>query len=110
MDGGKVTVERIIPEGYEVIEAPLPALVTVSNELGQPRYPTLRGIMAATRKKPTIMSAQDLAIESAVSSPQLELLDLYIPVSEKECEIVDGDTEEEAGRNLALKLREARLI
>ena len=50
---GKVTVERVVPDGYEVIEGPLPSLVTVSNELGQPRYPTLRGIMAATRKKPT---------------------------------------------------------
>ena len=107
---GTVTVERIVPEGYEVIEAPLPALVTVSNELGQPRYPTLRGIMAATRKRPTIMSAQDLAIESVAATPQLELLDLFVPVSEKQCEIVGGDTEEEAGRNLALKLREARLI
>ena len=35
-----VIVERVTPDGYEVIEAPLPALVTVSNELGQPRYPT----------------------------------------------------------------------
>ena len=39
----KVVVERLIPDGYEVVEASLPALVTVSNELGQPRYPTLRG-------------------------------------------------------------------
>ena len=39
-----VMVERLIPDGYEVVEASLPALVTVSNELGQPRYPTLRGI------------------------------------------------------------------
>ena len=60
---GKVIVERIVPEGYEVVEASLPALVTVSNELGQPRYPTLRGIMAATRKKPTIWSAEDLGID-----------------------------------------------
>ena len=39
---GKVVVERIVPEGYEVIEAAMPAVVTVSNELGQPRYPTFR--------------------------------------------------------------------
>ena len=50
---GRVTAERQVPEGVEIVEAPLPALVTVSNELGQPRYPTLRGIMAATRKQPT---------------------------------------------------------
>ena len=59
----RVVVERLIPDGYEVVEASLPALVTVSNELGQPRYPTLRGIMAATRKRPTIWSASDLELD-----------------------------------------------
>jgi electron transfer flavoprotein beta subunit len=107
---GKVIVERIVPEGYEVVEAPLPALVTVSNELGQPRYPTLRGIMAATRKKPTIWSAEDLGMDVSQIVPQLSLVDLFVPVSEKSCEFVEGDNEEEAGRNLALRLREAKLI
>ena len=107
---GKVIVERIVPEGYEVVEASLPALVTVSNELGQPRYPTLRGIMAATRKKPTIWSAEDLGIDPSQIKPSLTLVDLFVPVSEKICEIIEGDSDEEAGRNLALKLREAKLI
>ena len=107
---GKVAVERIVPDGYEVIEADLPALVTVSNELGQPRYPTLRGIMAATRKKPTVWSAQDLGMDVSQLQPRVSLVDLFVPVSEAQCEMIEGDTEEEAGRNLALKLREAKLI
>ena len=107
---GKVIVERIVPEGYEVIEAILPAVVTVSNELGQPRYPTLRGIMAATRKKPTIWSAQDLGIEPSQLRPRLNLVDLFVPTRAKECEFIEGDGEADAGRNLALKLREAKLI
>ena len=107
---GKVTVDRVIPDGYEVVEAPLPALVTVTNELGQPRYPTLRGIMAATRKKPTIWSAKDLDIDPSQMRPRLSLVDLFVPVSEKRCEFIEGESEEEAGRNLALKLREAKLI
>ena len=110
VDDGKVIVERIIPEGYEVVESPLPALVTVSNELGQPRYPTLRGIMSATRKKPTIWSAQDLEIDASEMKPRLTLVDLFVPVTEKSCEFVEGADEEEAGRNLALRLREAKLI
>ena len=62
-DDQKVVVERLAPDGYEVVEADLPALVTVSNELGQPRYPTLRGIMAATRKRPTVWTAGDLPLD-----------------------------------------------
>ena len=107
---GKVIVERIVPEGYEIVEAPMPALVTVSNELGQPRYPTLRGIMAATRKKPIVWNAQDLGIDPSQMNPRLYLVDLFVPVSEKRCEFIEGQDDEEAGRNLALKLREARLI
>ena len=70
---GKVRVERIIPDGYEVMEAPLPALVTVSNELGQPRYPTLRGIMAATRKQPIIWSVADLDLSASQSEARVTL-------------------------------------
>ena len=107
---GKVVVERIVPEGYEVVEAPLPAVVTVSNELGQPRYPTLRGIMAATRKQATVWSADDLGVTPSEMTPRLNLVDLFVPSTVKECDFIEGDNEEEAGRNLALKLREAKLI
>lgn len=107
---GNVTVERVVPQGYEVVEAPLPALVTVSNELGQPRYPTLRGIMAATKKTPTIWSGPDLETDNSDYSSRIELLDIFVPVQDKECEIIGGDNDEEAGRNLAIKLREAKLI
>ena len=75
-----------------------------------PRYPTLRGIMAATRKKPTEWGLSDLDVDSSQIESKLNLVDLFIPVVEAECEIIEGDTEEEAGRNLALKLREAKLI
>ena len=101
----KVVVERLIPDGYEVVEASLPALVTVSNELGQPRYPTLRGIMAATRKRPTIWSAGELDLDGGEMESRLVLHDLFVPVSNTECEIIEGDAEADAGRKLALRLR-----
>ena len=110
ISGDKVVVERLIPDGFEVVHAPMPALVTVSNELGQPRYPTLRGIMAATRKLPIIWSASDLSISSDMLEPKVTLHDLFIPERNQLCEIIEGENEEEAARNLAQKLREAKLI
>ena len=107
---GKITVERQVTDGTEIVETSTPAVVTVSNELGQPRYPTLRGIMAATRKQPIIWDAQELGIDTGASSSNLELLDLYIPTSDVECEIIRGEDDEESGRLLALKLREDKLI
>ena len=106
----KVIVERLVPDGYEVVEAPLPALVSVSNELGQPRYPTLRGIMAATRKRPTIWSVADLDLDASQLEPRITLHDLFVPVSNTECEIIEGDDDADAGRKLALRLREDKLI
>ena len=109
VDGGLV-VGRVLTDGYEVVEASLPALVTVSNELGEPRYPTLRGIMAASRKTPTVWTAADLGIDPARLTPKLRLIDLFVPVNERHCEFVDGENDADAGRKLALRLREEKLI
>ena len=110
LNGDGVTVQRALTDGYEVVEAPLPALITVSNELGEPRYPTLRGIMMAGRKRPTVWSAADIGLDAADLAPRLLVEDLYTPTSDKQCEFVGGEDDADAGRNLALKLREARLI
>ena len=48
---GTVRVRRISPTGYDVLEAPLPALVVCTQALGEPRYPSLKGIMAARSKE-----------------------------------------------------------
>ena len=108
MADGVIRVERVVPDGYEVVEASPPVVVTVSNELGQPRYPTLRGIMAAGRKQPTVWSAQDLGLETTGS--RLKLLKLYQPDKVSQCEFIEGESPAEAGANLALKLREAKII
>ncbi len=105
-----VSVHRAMADGYEVVESSLPAVVTVSNELGEPRYPTLRGIMQASRKAPTVWSASDLGLDGGQLVRKLELAELFVPVSDQECEFIEGEDEADAGRQLALRLREARLI
>jgi electron transfer flavoprotein beta subunit len=107
---GTVRVERIIPEGQEVVEAPLPALVTVSNELGLPRYPTMRAIMAANRKRPAMWKLIDVGLDAADLQPSLQLVDLFVPVSDQQCEFIEGANEQEIAHKLFQKLREARLI
>jgi len=109
-NAGKVSVQRTLPGGYEVVEAPLPAVVTVSNALGEPRYANIRGIMAASRKKPTVWSAKDLGLDPARLAPRVQVLDLAVPNKQKQVEIITGDNDADAGRKLALKLREAKLI
>jgi electron transfer flavoprotein beta subunit len=109
----KAMVERILPDGIEKVETPLPALITVSNELGEPRYPQLRQIMAAARKEVSIWSSGDIGLDASKAGPGGSLLTverLYVPVRESQCEFVEGDSPEETAQKLAQKLREAKLI
>ena len=110
---GKAKVERVAADGYEVIEVTLPALVTVSNELGEPRYPKITGIMAAKKKEPIIWKPADIGLDASqigAAGRRVTLVKLFQPVHEGKCEIIGGDSPEEAGANLALKLRETKLL
>ena len=110
VDGGVLRVERVLPDGHEVVEAQLPAVVTVSNELGVARYPNMRGIMAARRVQPTVWSAADLGVDAASLAPAFELVSLVKPERAVDTELIAGEDDADAGRKLALRLREERII
>ena len=65
VDGGRVKVRRITPTGYDVIEAPMPALIVCTQALGEPRYPSLKGIMAARSKEIAPRALTDLGRDAA---------------------------------------------
>jgi electron transfer flavoprotein beta subunit len=58
-------VEREVEGGYDVIEAPLPAIVSVVKGINEPRYATLKGIMGAKSKPVDVLSAEDVDIDAA---------------------------------------------
>ncbi len=61
---GKVRGKRQTEFGYDVIEAPLPAVVAVSDAINEPRYPSLKGIMGAKGKPQETLSAADLGVDA----------------------------------------------
>jgi len=110
---GKVRVERVIPDGYEIVEVVFPALITVTSELGSLRYAALKGIMAAAKKQPIVWKPSDIGLEPSqvgAAGRRTKLARLFQPVKEAKGEIIEGETPAEAGTNLAIKLREAKLI
>jgi electron transfer flavoprotein beta subunit len=107
---GRVAVERALLDGFETVEAPAPCVVTVSNELGEPRYPALRNIMAAARKEVRVWQAADLGLDPSQLANRLVLERLSVLELEVECEFIEGDSAEEKAEKLALRLREAKLI
>src|SRR5205823_5456797 len=62
VDGTSLTVERQTEEGYEVVTAATPAIVSVWDTINEPRYPSLKGIMAAKKKPVQTLSLADLGI------------------------------------------------
>jgi electron transfer flavoprotein beta subunit len=85
----------------------------VSSEVGEPRYATLKGIMAAAKKTVPVWNAGEIGAEPSklgVAGARTKMLKLFVPVREAKCEIIEGENEEEAAFKLALKLREIMLI
>jgi electron transfer flavoprotein beta subunit len=65
VEGGTLTGKRQTEFGYDVISAPLPAVVAVSDAINEPRYPSLKGIMGAKSKPQDIVALGDLGVDSA---------------------------------------------
>ena len=103
---GQIVVERVVSDGRETVEVLLPALVTVSSEIGEPRYPSFRRVREASKMEIPTWSAQDIAGAKARN----KMLSLFTPTREAKCEFITGETPEELGANLALKLREVKSI
>jgi electron transfer flavoprotein beta subunit len=80
-DGG-LRVERQTATGYHVVEAPLPALVTVTAAANDPRYPTLKGIMASKQKPVDTVSVADLGLSGQEATATQEVMGVE-PVPER---------------------------
>ena len=110
---GKMSVQRVLADGFETVEVPTPSVVTVSNELGEPRYPKLQQIMKAAGKTVTTMTAADLGLDPSTvgaAGARLKLERLFIPEVGGDCELMEGDTPVEQAQALAAALREAKIL
>jgi electron transfer flavoprotein beta subunit len=102
----KVRVERVIANGCEILETGLPAVITVSNELGLPRIPSGWGVIKAVREEIPVWSAKDIEEENHTGKPLAEgrLLKLYAPSYERKCEFLTGQEPGEVAAALVARL------
>jgi electron transfer flavoprotein beta subunit len=110
LKAGALRVKRVLQDGFETVASPLPALVTISNELGEVRKPNLRETMRAARKPVAVWSAADLTLDARRLTPRRTLERLFIPEKTVRCELIDGATGVEQGVRLARRLIESRLV
>lgn len=100
IDDGKLLVEKSVPVGYEVVEASLPALVTVSNEVGELRYVARSKMLGLLRRPMSIpkWNSKDLGCDVA-RLKKLQLMELVPPADMgRQCSLIEGSTEEQACR------------
>jgi electron transfer flavoprotein beta subunit len=110
---GTMTTTRVLPDGYETVSQALPAVVTVSNELGEPRYPKLQQIMQAAKKTVTTQTPGDLGLDASeigAAGARLKLERLFVPESDTQVELIEGDTPEEQAKNLVARLRADKVL
>jgi electron transfer flavoprotein beta subunit len=106
-------VPLVTLDGYQVFAVPTPAVVTVSNEVGQARLPSGWGIISSARKQLPIWKAADIDADSSqigVTAARRKLKKLVIPKQERKCEKMSGETVAEAAERLAERLRQAGVI
>jgi electron transfer flavoprotein beta subunit len=96
LKGEALSVTRVTADGDEVVEGNFPAVVTVSNELGDPRFPTAKGKMAARKKKPTLVNVDELGLSADALAPKVKLTKQFVPEIQGDCEFLTGSPAEVA--------------
>jgi len=90
-------VERMMEEGYEIIETPLPALLTVVKEINEPRLPSLKGLMRAKQAKITHWTAKDLTLDSrylGLEGSPTRVVKIFTPPPRTGGQMLQGETQE----------------
>jgi len=112
LDGGKARSKRQTEYGYDVLEAPLPCVVAVSDAINEPRYPSLKGIMGAKKKPVDTVSLSDLGVEAGEvgeAGSRTEVLGTGDPPPRGETQRFDDEGGDSAEKILAY-LRERKLV
>ena len=110
--GGTARVRRLSGAGFDWIEAPLPIVATVTDQVGEPRYASLKGIMAAKRKPMTTLSLADLGLSSDElhGNALTKVTDTRPPEAKPPTERIENLAAAEAATKIADWLEQRKLI
>jgi electron transfer flavoprotein beta subunit len=111
MQDGSFTARREVEGATEVLEGRLPAVLTCEKGLNEPRYASLKGIMAAKKKPLEIKAPGDLGLEAGdLDTPKLVWEALELPAPRTGAKLIDGEAQEAAQQLARLLREEAKVI
>lgn len=99
-----VVAERTLEDARETVKAKMPALITVTREINQPRIPSLMMIMKASKKEIVTWTATDLNVEQTKIGPKIEVVDVFAPKTERKKVMITGENLAEIAERLAKAL------
>ena len=113
-DAGSVRARRELEGGVnEIVELPTPCVLTVQFGINQPRYASLKGIMAAKKKEMKIWSASDIGLsadEVGRAGALYEIGEVFVPARKGQVEMIDGTPGEAAGKLVEKLRKEAKVL
>ncbi|MBD3413344.1 MAG: electron transfer flavoprotein subunit beta [Candidatus Aminicenantes bacterium] len=110
IEEGSGTAVREIEGAAEKVQFSLPAVISAQKGLNEPRYETLKGIMAAKRKEVPVISLEDIGIENASLKPKLKLVKLAPPPTKQAGKKIEEEAEEAARQLVEFLHQEAKII
>jgi len=93
-----------LEDAVETVKAKMPALLSVTREINQPRIPSLMNIMKASKKEIVPWSLSDLSISSEKINPRIEVLEALAPKMDRKRVKITGETVQEIAEKLAKAL------
>jgi electron transfer flavoprotein beta subunit len=104
VEGDAVVGERTLEESVETVKAKLPALVTVTREINQPRIPSLMMIMKASKKEIVTWTLADLGVDKEKLASKIEVVEVLAPKTERKRIRITGENAAEIADKLAKAL------
>ncbi|HMZ44235.1 MAG TPA: electron transfer flavoprotein subunit beta/FixA family protein [Anaerolineales bacterium] len=103
VDGGSVQVERVLEEGRQSVKASMPAVLSVVQSIGEPRYPSFMGIRKASKANIPVWSLNDIG--ASAPAPMITRTELMTPpVRDTAVEMIAGEPPAEIAEKLADKI------
>jgi len=112
LSGGKIKTERSLEDSFEIVEASLPALLTVTKEINTPRYPSLRGLLKAKKEKIAVWTSKDLVLDKeriGLDGSPTQVVKIFTPESPKRGKILTGEIPEVADK-LISEMKKRKII
>jgi electron transfer flavoprotein beta subunit len=114
VEDSKVVVERVVDDGSETVESAMPCVVTISNELGEPRKASLRETMRAAKKPTHVQAPEEIGVNPAQIREAGERLQvrerLFVPQKDTTCDLITGASAEELAKQVISRLSANKLI